>query len=425
MSESKTHTPEDRLYRIAEEGLCIGCGMCEAAVGRDKIKMCRTPERELRPVAGDALSHDDVDVVYEICPSLKVRGLEPERVASDTKLDDVWGHWRRAMRVHASDAAIRHEGSTGGVLTALGIYLLESKRVPFLFHVKASEDNPTFGEAHISRTRDDVIAGAGSRYGPTAMLAEFDKVLDLGEPFAFIGKPCDIAAAKNYGRRDERVGQLVKYWLTPVCGAFMPSYGTRDFLAERGIAFEDVTAMRYRGRGCPGPTTVETEAAVHNYEYLDLWGDGKNGWIMPWRCKICPDGIGEAADIAASDTWPGGSPTEELAKTDPGTNAVIVRTVAGQELIEAAIEAGYVSLQWDVTPDEMSHYQMHQMQKKYYVWPRHQALADEGYLVPETTGLRIEELAAQLPEATNEAQREGTRKRLRAGRSHEPRPSRG
>ena len=109
---------------------------------------------------------------------------------------------------------------------------------------------------------------------------------------------------------------------------------------------------------------------------------------------------------------------------DPGTNAVIARTVAGQELVEAAVEAGYLTLQWDVTPDEMSHYQMHQMQKKYYVWPRHQALADEGYLVPQTYDLRIEELAAQLPDHVNARQREGTRQRLRAGRSREPRPVR-
>ncbi len=422
MTECHSKTPAERLYRIVKEGLCIGCGMCQSAVGRDKIEMCRTPEKELRPLACDGLTHDDMNMVYDICPSLVISGMEPERIAPDTKMDDVWGPWRRMMRMHASDPEIRFEGSTAGVLSALGIYPLDNHEVPFLFHVKASDENPTFGEAHISRTQDDVLAAAGSRYGPTAMLAEFDQVLDIAEPFAFIGKPCDIAAAKNFGRRDPRVSELVKYWLTMVCGAFMPSYGTRAFLAERKITFEDVTAMRYRERGCPGPTSVATVSGVYEYTYLELWGDGSNGWIMPWRCKICPDGIGEAADVAVSDSWPGGTPTLEMAKTDPGINAVITRTPAGQELIEKAIEQGYLSLQWDVSPDELSHYQVHQMQKKYYVWPRHQALADEGYLVPETHGLRIEELAKQMPDAWITRQREGTRQRLRNGRSREPKP---
>ena len=42
---------------------------------------------------------------------------------------------------------------------------------------------------------------------------------------------------------------------------------------------------------------------------------------MPFRCKICPDAIGESADVAALDTWPGGSPKGE----DEGFNAVIAR----------------------------------------------------------------------------------------------------
>ena len=42
------------------------------------------------------------------------------------------------------------EGSTGGVLTALGAYLIESGRVAFVLHAKASEAHPTFGERHVS-----------------------------------------------------------------------------------------------------------------------------------------------------------------------------------------------------------------------------------------------------------------------------------
>ena len=46
---------------------------------------------------------------------------------------------------------------------------------------------------------------------------------------------------------------------------------------------------------------------------------------MPFRCKICPDAIGDTADIAALDTWVGGSPKKE----DEGFNAAIVRTEKG------------------------------------------------------------------------------------------------
>lgn len=416
-------SPEDRLYKIVTDGLCIGCGLCEDIAGKDAIRMVETEQHTLRPLASDALTDEAVDEIYRCCPGTHVIGTDPATHEDGTKLDNVWGAWRRATLAYAGDPATRFEGATGGVLTALGEFLLESKRVAFLYHVKTSDAEPTFGQRHISTTKADVQAAAGSRYGPTAMLAGFTQALERGEPFAFIGKPCDISAAKLFGRKDRRVGALVKYWLTPVCGGFMPPEGMKEFLTDRGFKREDLTAFRYRGRGCPGPTSVSTKTRSEHYSYLDLWGDGTGGWHLPWRCKLCPDGIGEAADIAASDTWIGGTPNEADSKTDLGTNAIVIRTKAGQELYEAAVAAGALTEKWDISPDMMSVYQPHQMQKKYNVWGRFQGLEDAGSLVPQTEFLRLEDLAHEMPKAFIEGQRAATRERVKAGRNSEPRPA--
>ena len=65
-----------------------------------------------------------------------------------------------------------------------------------MLHAKASTTTPTFGERHLSFTQADVMEAAGSRYGPTAPLIDVADVLDRGQPFAFIGKPC---AATTHG----------------------------------------------------------------------------------------------------------------------------------------------------------------------------------------------------------------------------------
>lgn len=417
-----TQSPEDRLYRIVEEGLCIGCGLCESVVGAEKIKMMKVANGYLRPVAVGALDDADIDKVYRICPGTVIEGLPEAEIAPDTKADNVWGPWRRMARAYAADPAVRFEGATGGVLTALSQFLLRSGRVEFIYHVRAPEDEPTFGAAHLSFTEADVLQGAGSRYGPTAMLAEFESALARGARFAFVGKPCDIAAARNLAKTDPRVDELVAYWLTPVCGGFLPPEGMAEFLDEYGIPAGEVRSFRYRGRGCPGPTTIETPERRLDLHYLDMWGEGDAGWQLPWRCKICPDGIGEAADIAAADSWVGGSPNRVESETDPGTNAVIARTRRGVDLLAAAEAAGAIAIEYDIVPDEMSLYQPHQMQKKYYVYPRHRALAAEGCLMPETRRLRIKELSEDLPDSENARQYDGTRQRVRAGRGREPRP---
>ena len=416
-------TPKQRLDAIVEQGLCIGCGLCQAVAGEDVVRVVRTASGYLQPVVVGELEPSQVDRIYAVCPGTRIEGLPERLLDEDTRVDNVWGPWRRIVRAWAADPEMRFEGATGGVLTALAAYLLDSGRVNFVLHARASTAEPSFGEATISRSRADVLAAAGSRYGPTATLIDIESVLALGEPFALVGTPCDLSALRNQAGFDPRVDRLVRYWMTMVCGGFGAPETTLAFYRRNGIDPAEVTALRYRGRGCPGPTRVETVHGAEEFHYLDYWGDDESMWGLPFRCKICPDGIGESADIAASDTWIGGSPNRVDSETDPGTNGVIARTGAGAELLAAAAADGALEIEYDITPDDMSIYQPHQMHKKYAVWARHQGIGDTGRIVPRTARLRIEDLAAELPEKTNRYQREGTRRRIEAGKATLPTPA--
>ena len=415
-------TPVDRLYSIVEQGLCTGCGICQSVAGPEVVRVHKVANGYERPVVVGDLDHSTVDRIYEVCPGTRIEGLPDRLVEGSTHIDPVWGPWRRIVRAWAADPVVRHEGSTGGVLTALAIYLLESGRGDLVLHARPSATEPTFGERHMSFTRADVMAGVGARYGPTAPLVDVGEVLEMGLPFAFIGKPCDVAALRNLGRHDPRVDQLVRYMLTPVCGGYMPPAATTAFLGRMGVDPSEVTGLRYRGRGCPGPTRIETADGSTEAHYLDFWGEDESMWMLPWRCKVCPDGIGEAADLAAADTWPGGSPTREESADDPGTNAVVVRTAAGLELLEAAERDGALVVERDATPEEMSDYQPHQVRKKQAVASRYLGMLDEGLIVPVTARLRLDELAAAMPAEEQARQREGTRVRIGQGKATEPRP---
>ncbi len=416
-------TPTERLYAIVEQGLCIGCGLCQSVAGKGAVRVTKTMSGYLQPVVEGELDHATVDRIYQVCPGTRIEGLPAGLIDADTRHDNVWGPWRRIVRAWAGDPAVRFEGSTGGVLTALANYLLASKRVEFILQVKTSASEPSFGDATLSFTEADVFEAAGSRYGPAAPLTDINAVLERGQPFAFIAKPCDVSALRNYAKQDERVDRLVKYMLVMVCGGYGTPQGTIDFYRRVGIDPEQVTGLRYRGRGCPGPTRVETGDKAQEFHYIDYWGEDETTWSLPFRCKICPDGIGEAADIAAADTWIGGGPNRVDSVGDPGTNALIARSKAGEELITAAAGAGALTLEYDIVPDIMSVYQPHQVNKKYAAWARHQGLRDAGRIVPHTERLRIEELAQDLPDETNEFQREGTRQRVEIGKASEPTPT--
>ena len=410
-------TPENRLQTIIDDGLCLGCGLCSAVAGPQALTFARDADGEPRPFAGPELDDQVMDLVYDICPGFNLEGLPPE-IAEVAPLQDlVWGPHVRMVQAHAGNPEHRHRAATGGVLTALACHLLESGRVPMVAHVRAASDPPHFGEATVSRTADEVLAAAGSRYGPTAALSHIATLLDAGEPLALIAKPCDLNAMRRLAHHDPRVNKLVRYWLTPVCGGFMPDAGFRQFASRMGHDPDRITGVRYRGHGCPGATRFEHEdGTATEHHYLDVWGEDDSQWVLPFRCKICADGIGEAADIAAADNWDGGAPTRELAETDPGSNAVIIRTEAGAALFDEAVAAGRLVEEMSLDVNDLGRMQPHHVKKKLSGLARSRGLADAGSLAPRLFNMRADALDEALGAEAGNAEQRGAERRAHARR---------
>jgi len=76
----------------------------------------------------------------------------------------------------------------------------------------------------------------------------------------------------------------------------------------------------------------------------------------------------------------------------------------------------------DLTPQEVSDFQPHQEKKKRSVWARFQGLKAAGRVVPETRGLRLEELYNENDEQFNRQQDEGVHKRIELGKFSESTP---
>ena len=110
------------LEEIVEGGLCIGCGLCRAVAGADKIRIVLTPEGRERPVARGRLDVATLERINAICPGTRVEGARSEDQAAHAARtpDVVWGPAEQLAIGYARDPEVRFRGSTGGVLTALG-----------------------------------------------------------------------------------------------------------------------------------------------------------------------------------------------------------------------------------------------------------------------------------------------------------------
>jgi coenzyme F420 hydrogenase subunit beta len=315
----------------------------------------------------------------------------------------------------AADADVRYKASTGGVLTALAVSLLKTQKVAFILHVCADPNNPMRSQWVMSETPADVIKCAGSRYGPTAPLAGFAKALDKGQKFAIIAKPCDLSAVHNLAKTDARVNAFCTVRMALICGGQSKLSKSQQLLSQFNITENDLSCFRYRGHGNPGSAYIKTkDGHVFEISYNELW-ENENNWDLETRCKLCPDALGETADIVASDIWPGGGPSGE----DAGFNGILTRSTIGNEVLNGAKDGGDLILGKTISIAHYNKFQPHQLRRKQAIKARFDARIFAGLPEIGHDGLRIPELS-YAPDGSNyHRQRDGTVKRIAQGKMTE------
>lgn len=319
------------VQKVVSSGLCTGCGLCESVAPKGVVAMQMSPLGYLRPMVNGALTANSEKAIAATCPGVQVaheKGIK--------HYDTNWGPLLKVQVGHAIDPEVRRMGSSGGVISALCIHLLESKAVDFVAQIAVSSTNPITNELQISRTRADVIRAAGSRYAPSAPLRSLRDLLETGERFAFVGKPCDVAALRAYLRENPGAKSQVKYLLSFMCAGVPSQKATLDVVRAMGGDPAKLASFRYRGDGWPGMArAVQTDGAAFEMDYNGSWGNilGKQ---LQFRCKVCADGTGEFADVVCADAWYGKDGYPDFAERE-GRSLVLARTQAGLDLVTQAM----------------------------------------------------------------------------------------
>ena len=211
----------NKLSDIVDSGLCVGCGICQSIAGSDKIEIEMSLKGRLEPKETNKISPGIFEKIKSICPGTIVEGLPENTIDKHSKHDQIWGYYLSLNYTWSTDDKIRFQSSTGGLLNGLSIYLIETKKIKFILHTVADPKKPMRSISKFSYSKEEIVkCESGSRYGPASSLDAFHKALDLNEPFAFVGKPCDISAIRQLSKIDSRVNDLCKYLLTLVCGGF-------------------------------------------------------------------------------------------------------------------------------------------------------------------------------------------------------------
>jgi coenzyme F420 hydrogenase subunit beta len=370
------------LDRIVQDGLCQGCGGCVAAIGREHLQMRMQLDGYLRPQRVGPPSPSEDERIGAVCS-----GFRLEHQSAEVKHDRMWGPLASVQTGHATDPEVRFRGSSGGVISALALHLVESGKVDFVVQTRADPANPLGNRTEASVSRGDILEAAGSRYAPSAPLSDLETHFSTGKRFAFIGRPCDVAALRALSNVDPRVAQQVPVMISFFCAGVPSRRGAQAVLKALGVDEQELKEFAYRGRGWPGLTrAVRKDGTEATMDYNSSWGTILNRHLQ-FRCKICPDGTGEFADVVCADAWYGKDGYPDFAEAE-GRSLVIARTARGQSLLGEASAAGVIVLD-DLSVSAIRAMQPYQYDRKHAVLARLAAMWLKGRLTPQFKGLAL------------------------------------
>lgn len=360
------------------DNYCIGCGLCNSELDismKPGVKGFLQPEFQR--------NEETEQFLKKVCPVVD---------SSEEGIYVPWGAEKGSYGAHAKDEVLRKKASSGGVLSALSIYLLEHNYVDGIIHVKANADTPTETICCISTTREEIENGCGSRYAISSPWLALSKMTDPDKRYAAIGKPCDIKALRKLKDAEGKYSNIL-YLLSFFCAGLPSKQANERLLQEIGCGKEACKSLTYRGNGWPGyATAVSKDGKEYVMEYSRAWGGILGRDVHPY-CRVCFDGIGEAADIACGDGWyVSKNRTPDFSERD-GRNIVFVRTDAGAEVYRAAVEAGaIVSTEWEDL-SELEIIQKYQFTRRTTMRERLAAYRLLGRKVPCYNKKKIKELS--------------------------------
>ena len=308
-----------------------------------------------RPVSRGELTSEEADRFENICPGRRV--VRPTSAANNHPL---WGPYESLHKGYSTDPEVRHQGSSGGVLTECLLYLLEDNLVDAVIQITASDDPPWGNKTIVSTTREEVLSSAGSRYAPSSPLDILTQ-LDLDKRYAFVGKPCDAGALRSLTRSDSKLKRAFPYILSFFCAGVPSSDGAKEILQKMGAKETATVKFRFRGNGWPGTTrALSKSGTATEMKYEEAWGEILTKHIQ-FRCKICPDGTGSAADLVAADGWETNREGYPIFEDLPGQSLVLSRTEEGKSLtkkLESAkkVKVAFLNIEqlYSIQPGQVS-----------------------------------------------------------------------
>jgi len=227
----------------------------------------------------------------------------------------------------ATDPDVHARGQDGGLVSAILIWALAEGMIDAAL-VSYLEGDGTSWKAipGVARTRDEVLAGAGSRYTYSANpMAYAEAVAGGAEKLALVGMSCQSSMPTMLSAR--KAGKVARRFTLNIgllCSkTFDDAIFEELFEAKYGLREQDMVKMNIKG---------VFQIWMRNGDYHEVPLKECHAWTRE-GCKSCPDFAAEHADIStggigAYNDW----------------TLTIVRTDTGRQVMDGLVRDGVIEV---------------------------------------------------------------------------------
>lgn len=320
------------ISEVVEQYLCHSCGSCFTSCGHDSISYSKTVAGYLFPKI-DYDTCTNCGLCYDICPGEHFNESLVAKTPSDPFVGDVIGTYIGK----STDEFIYKNSQSGGIVTSILTYLLDSKKISAAIVTTMNSDYMPDSKGIVITSSKELLEAQKSKYIPTNITSLLPKIEKIDGNIAMVGLSCHMHGLENLIKIKKKLNsKIIKIGL--VCDRVM-LHSSIEFLSKRvtnskvdNFVFRDTSNSKY-----PGDITVYSDNKIN---ILDKsYRKTMKNYFTPARCYLCFDKMNIYSDIVVGD--PHGF---DGIDRDNGESLVITRTSLGESIVQEAIIANTILL---------------------------------------------------------------------------------
>jgi len=323
----------------SDNDLCTGCGICSGTCNKHAITM-KVEKGNFRPVI-DKNTCNGCGLCLKACPGVGINlvGIA-ERIFTDAeqKEHDLLGRYLSCYTGYSSNEELRTKAASGGVISQLLIWLLDSGYIDGALVTCFNNNEPLKVKSFIATTREEIVSAMGSKYAPVSYGEAVNQIKKfIGSRIVVVGLPCHIHGFRKLMDINKDVREKVIGLFSLFCSGSQSFNYSTYILSNAGLKIDNLQYLAYR-EGHPSGMVARTAEKEFFKEYKK-YNLPLKATFYPRRCLLCVDMFGELADVNFGDIH-----CEITQEAGTGINAIITRSRKWQEVLLEAERTGAISL---------------------------------------------------------------------------------